>query len=43
MLPNTLFAFGRTASQGAPTDWRLKVRAIRAYTGAGFLVALAEK
>ena len=29
--------------KGAPTGWKLKVRAIRPYTGAGFLVALAGK
>ncbi len=29
--------------KGAPTDWKLKVRGIRPYTGAGFLVVLAGK
>ncbi len=29
--------------KGAPTGWKLKVRGVRPYTGAGFLVALAGK
>ena len=29
--------------KGAPSDWKLKVRGIRPYTGAGFLVVLAGK
>ena len=29
--------------KGAPTGWKLKVRGIRPYTGAGFLVVLAGK
>lgn len=29
--------------KGAPSDWKLKIRGIRPYTGAGFLVALAGK
>jgi len=29
--------------KGAPTGWKLKVRGIRAYTGAGFLVVLSGK